>query len=301
MAKWSGKSRGGKFGYAFFISLLKKTNPRVTYFFIYFVALYFLFFSDKKPLKFYFRKIHKYSPAKTFLSIYKNYCLLGQSIIDKIAVMAGLNAKFTYDFDGESYLHDMAEADEGGMLISAHIGNWEIAGQLLKRISSPVNIVMYQAEYDGIKKVMEQNEVKHTATIIPIKNDFSHLIEISKAFERKEIVVMHGDRFLPGTNTVAVDFMGKKARFPTGPLYLASKNKVPVSFVYAVKETPSHYHFFATPHKRFAYPSKIKERKQELTAMVKTYVNSIEPMVKKYPLQWFNYFAFWEEEQNHKP
>ncbi len=297
MAKWSGKSRGGKFGYAFFIFLLKNTNLRLTYFFIYFVAFYFLIFSDKKPLKFYFQKIQDYSRTRTIISIYKNYCLLGQSIIDKIAVMAGLNAKFTYDFEGEKYLHQMANAQKGGMLISAHVGNWEIAGQLLKRINSAVNIVMYQAEYDGIKQVLEQNNVKHSANIIPIRDGFSHLFEISKAFEKKEIVVMHGDRFLPGTNTVAVDFMGKKAKFPTGPLYLASKHKVPVSFVYAMKEKATHYHFFATPHKHFEYPSKIKERKQKMIEMVKTYVNSIEPMVKKYPLQWFNYFSFWEDDK----
>jgi predicted LPLAT superfamily acyltransferase len=90
--------------------------------------------------------------------------------------------------------------------------------------------------------------------------------------------------------------MGKPALFPTGPLYLASKSKVPVSFVYTLKDTVSHYHFYATPGKVFPYPSRIKTRKQDIARMVESYVSSLEIMVRKYPLQWFNYHNFWEEE-----
>jgi predicted LPLAT superfamily acyltransferase len=296
MAEWTGKSKGGKFGYAFFIALLKYTNIRVTYFFIWFVAFYFLLFSDKKSIRFYFRKIHKYGRFKTFISIYRNYCYLGQSIIDKVTVLAGIKSRFTFNFEGEKYLHQIATANKGGMLLSAHIGNWEIAGQLLKRIDAKINIVMYEKEFEGIKKVLERNKVVREANIIVIKDGFSHLYEIKNAFANNEIVVMHGDRFLPGANSTEVEFMGEKAKFPTGPLYLASKHGAPVTFVYAVKESATHYHFFASEPKVYKYPGNIKTRKTELHQMVSEFVESIEKIVKLYPLQWFNYFRFWNKE-----
>ena len=296
MASWSGKSRGGKFGYIFFIFLIKKTSLGFVYFFIRFVAFYFLFASDKTSSIFYFKNILNYSKIKTYVSIYKNYFLLGQVLVDKIIVLSKIKQPFSYDFQGEEFLREMVAQKKGGLLVGAHIGNWEVAGQLLERLDVKVNIVMYEAEHEKIKELLKNNNVINNSNIIPIKNDFSHLFKIKEAFNKNELVVMHGDRFLPGTNTINMEFMGKTAAFPTGPLYLASKNNTPVSYVYALKETSKHYHFYATKPKTYSYPAKIKTRKQELKKMLQDYINSLEIALKKYPLQWFNYYPFWEEE-----
>ena len=297
MASWKGKSRGGKFGYNFIIFLLKHTNLKFVYFFIRFVAFYFLIASDKTSSKFYFQKIHGYGKLKTILSIYRNYYRLGQVLIDKITVLSGVKKSFTYDFDGEEHLHEMVKNKKGGMLIGAHMGNWEVAGHLLKRLNIKINIVMFEAEHEKIKEALEKNNVVSDSNIIPIKGDFSHLNKIKEAFSNNEFVVMHGDRSLTETGIVTMELMGKSASFPTGPIYLASKNGTPVSFVYSVKESAMHSHFYATKPKIYPYPSKIKTRKEELKKMVEDYIISLEKMIKKYPLQWFNYHPFWDEEK----
>lgn len=298
MASWSGKSRGGKFGYNFFIFLMKNTNLNFVYFFIRFVAFYFLIFSNKRTSNFYFKKIHGYGKFKTIISIYKNYFLLGKVLVDKMYVLSGSKKKFTFDFDGEEHLREMVAQNKGGLLIGAHTGNWEVAGQLLERLNVKINIVMYEAEHQKIKQILEKNDVVNNSNIIAIREDFSHLFEIKEAFSRNEIVVMHSDRFLAGTSATEFNFMGKPAYFPTGPIYLASKNKVPVSYVYALKESSKHYHFFATKSKIYTYPAKLKTRKQDLKVMLQDYVNSLEEIVRKYPLHWFNYHPFWIEETN---
>ena len=134
---------------------------------------------------------------------------------------------------------------------------------------------------------------------ILLKDQMAKLVvdsSVLDAFKNNEFVVIHGDRYMPGTNTISISFLGKPAKFPSGPLYLASKYNVPVTFVYTVKDSATHYHFYATPGKVFPYPSNIKTRKQNITGMVESYVSSLENIVKKYPLQWFNYHHFWEEE-----
>jgi predicted LPLAT superfamily acyltransferase len=180
------------------------------------------------------------------------------------------------------------------------MGNWEVAGQLLERIDTPVNIVMREAEHEQIKELLEKVMVNKSIRVIPQKEDYSHLFAIEKALENNEFVVIHGDRYTPGANTVSVSFMGKQARFPSGPLYLASKKGVPVTFVYTLKERKNHYHFYATPGITFPYPARIKTRKEEIRSMVETYVSSLETVVNLYPLQWFNYYPFWEEELSYK-
>ena len=154
-----------------------------------------------------------------------------------------------------------------------------------------------EAEHEKIRKLLDRVMEKKKIRVIPRKEDFSHLYLIDGALKRNEFVVMHGDRYLQGTSTMSLPFLGKEALFPTGPLYLASKHGVPVSFVYTMKETANHYHFYATPGKVFPYPAKIKTRKSDIREMVASYVASLEHMVRKYPLQWFNYYHFWNEDQ----
>ncbi len=295
MAEWSGKTRGGVAGYKIFVFVIKHFHVRAAYFLLRFVAFYFLFFSDKKPLIAYFSKIHKYNWVKTIVSIYKNYFVLGQVLIDKVAFMAGVNKNFTFEYEGEEHLHQMSAEKKGGFLIGAHMGNWEVAGQLLERIDTKVNIVMLEAEHEKIKDYLNDVLKEKEFLIIPIKNDFTHLYKIAEAIQNKEFVAIHGDRFLPDTSTVTINFMGKPAKFPTGPLYIASKNQVPVSFVYTLKDSKTKYHFYATPPKVYKYPSRLKSRKQEIHDMVSDYVSHLEKMVQAYPLQWFNYHDFWDE------
>jgi predicted LPLAT superfamily acyltransferase len=242
MPEWSGKSKGGALGYRFFIYLIRKTDIRLVYFFVCLVAIYYFLFSPKKPSWFYFRKIHGYPLIRTLKSIYLNYCLLGQMLVDKVAVFSRANALYSFQFEGEQHLHQMSEMGKGGVLIGAHMGNWEIAGQLLDRVDTRVNVLMLEAEYEKIKDTLERVQEYKQIRIIPQKEDYSHLYEINKAFKRNELVVMHGDRYVQGSRTTLVNFLGRKARFPTGPLYLASKQGVPVSFVYTLKESGSHYH-----------------------------------------------------------
>jgi len=295
MSSWQGKTRGGQFGYWFFIQILKFPGIKFAYFFLYFVSTYYVLFVPKarKPIFWYFRNIQKFSFIKSLVFTFRNFYVFGQVIIDKVALMAGFAKNFTFNFDGEDLIQQMADGG-GGLLVGAHVGNWEIAGHLLERINTKVHIVMLEAEHEKIKSMLDSVMTEKKMSIIAIKDDFSHLFKIKKAFENNEIVAMHGDRFLAGTNTIKLDFFGKKAEFPLGPFLLAVKYKKPISFVNAFKESSTHYHFFATKGLVKSSKSSIKERHKTAENILKEYVSTLENSLKKYPEQWFNYYYFWD-------
>ena len=105
---------------------------------------------------------------------------------------------------------------------------------------------------------------------------------------------IHGDRFVKGSKTMAVDFLGEKALFPTGPFYLAMKYNVPVSFVFAMKERKTHYHFYASPPEFYQQQGIQMKRDQTIHAIIKDYICELEKTIRKYPSQWFNYYNFWQ-------
>ena len=292
MATWEGKTRGGLLGYKIFVFTINYFGLFPAYFLLRFVAFYFFLFARKSNqyIYRYFRKRLGYGRFRSFRSVYSNYYIFGQILIDKVAALSGLANKFTYNFDGEEYLREMKE---GGLLISAHIGNWEIAGNLLKRLEQPFNIVMFDEEHSQIKDYLESVLREKKVKVIVIQDDLSHLIEIKNALENKELIAIHGDRFLPGTKTIEADFLGAGAPFPEGPYYLAMRFKAPVSFVFAMKETRSHYHFFATRAKIYEVPANNRINQAHLEPILKDYLVEFERILLKYPVQWFNYYDFW--------
>ena len=295
MSKWKGKSKGSAVGYRIFIFSIKKLGLTFSYFILRFVALYFYLFSkeEKKQIKWYFKNIHKFSFFKSNLYIYKSFYAIGVSLLDKIGLLTNSIPEFSINHDGEKYLHELASKNEGGIIVGAHIGNWEIAGQLMKRVDIKVNIVMKLNEQEAIENVMKESTNSHSFNIINITDDFAYLIEIKKALDNNEFIILHGDRFVDESNIIEMNFMGKKAFFPKGPFLLSLKFRKPIIFAFAVKESRKHYHFYASKpiHNRKRTPPSLLDEKTE--ELVKEYISNLEPLLIKHPEQWFNFYKFW--------
>ena len=292
MSSWEGKTRGGVLGYQIFIWTIRNFGINFAYFLLRLVVVYFVFTSRKafQSIYSYFRKIQHYSPYKSLLGIFRNYFIFGQILIDKMVMLSGFQQRFTFDFEGESYLRQM---HNGGLLISAHVGNWEIAGNLLNRLNKKIHIILFDAEHQKIKGFLEETMKERNVHFIIIREDYEHLKEIQQAFANGDIIAMHGDRYIEGNKTVTLDFMGYPAQFPVGPVNLAARFGVPVSYVFAVKERKTHYHFYATPLQEIPFTRNLKKREEILTEAISVYVKKFEEVLKKYPYQWFNYYPFW--------
>ncbi|MBO9592339.1 MAG: lipid A biosynthesis acyltransferase [Niabella sp.] len=293
MANWDGSSKGTKLGYSIFIGLLKAGGTAPAYFLLRFVALYYFLCSARanRAIKYYLNKRLGYSGFNAIRLRYRNYYWFGQALIDRIVMMSGIRNRFSFHFDGEEHLREMVAAGKGGLLLSAHIGNWEIAGHLLKRLNTRINIVMYDGEQQQIKEYLDGVTGERNARIIIIRDNIAHIYEIMEALNNNELVCMHSDRFLEGNKTIAASFLGAPARFPAGPFTIASKLPVPVSFVFALKESSKHYHFFATPATVYRH----HPEKAGPEAILADFVAQMTGKVKGYPDQWYNYYPFWDE------
>ena len=292
MPAWQGKSKGSPLGYRIFVFILRVGGVMPAYLLLCFVALYYFLLSFKttKSTYSYFRGRLGYSLWGSLRNVYRNYYIFGQSIIDKVVIMGNIPNKFTFNFDGRHNLENMARMGKGGMLLSAHIGNWEIAGHLLRHIDTRLNIVMFDGERENIKRYMESVTGKMEVNLIIIKNDLSHIFQIDEALKNNELVCMHADRFIEGNKTISTEFLGADAKFPLGPFLLASRFKVPVSFVFAMKESTFHYHFFASTPQNYLDLDKHTGALQVLN----DFVHEMETKVRRYPEQWYNYYNFWQ-------
>ena len=289
---WEGKSKGTVLGYKIFVFAIRRLGVRFAYFILWFVSTYFYVRGgkEKEAIKTFYLRDLKVEPSKVNKLVRKNFRYLGHTLIDKVAFLIGRGNSFDFDFDGHHHLKKLIKNDEAAALIGAHIGNYEIAGNMLqsKELGKNISAVMYENEHAAIKEFLDGETGGASFNVISIKpNDLSYVLEISAALKRKEFIGIHGDRYMPGARTLKTTFLGKEASFPAGPFEIASKLKAPATFVYAMKVNKWEYKFYGTePIRDNATAKEILEK----------YVVCLEEMVRKYPEQWYNYYDFFKIE-----
>jgi len=288
MSRWDGKTKGSLTGYKIFLFFINTLGLGFAYGLLRVVTYYYYLFAAKPKqalLDFYQNTLH-ISSSEARKMARRNFYIFGQTLVDRAAFLLGKDRQFSHVFENEQYLIDIRDAGKGGILLSAHVGNWETAGNLLKgRITPTINIVMLDAEVENIKKYMDLSTGGSRFKVIAIKDDLSHVISIRNALVNNEFVAIHADRYLDGAKYIEMDFLGRKARFPYGPFVIASKFNAPVTFVFAAKDGKYSYHLSCT---------KPIEQKMKPEEIARLYVEELERKVKAFPEQWFNYFNFFQ-------
>jgi len=292
--EWRGKSRGGAFGYNFFIWLIKRLGISAAYAFLGLVVLYFIPFSPKstRSIWYYARNILDLSLFNSSWFIIKNYYRFGQILIDKTAIGIGLKEKYRFQFDNYEAFLNILNSGKGVVIIGAHVGNWESGAPFFEDYREKINIVLYDAEHEKIKEAVKKSRQRLDYKIIAVNTgDISHVLRIREALAGGEYVCFQGDRVLPaqpltGDKVLARSFMGKDALFPQGPFLLASRLKVPVVFHFAMREPERGYRFYFYPVE--AFPRNSTEE------LLDIYIEKLESIMGRYPEQWFNYYRFWQ-------
>ncbi len=290
-AAWQGRSRGSSLGYRIFISLLKNFGLEAAYKLLHPVGLYYRLAMPAvtRPLRYLYRERMGYSEKETAALIRRNIYFFGQTLIDKVATLTGNAGRLTFEEDGVQNVYDLAARGQGGIVVSAHLGNWDVAANMFENIAAPVSVLMYDGEAEQLKALMAQYDRQRNFNIIYVRDDLSHIYEMSAALRRGELICMHADRFRPGNRTMVHDFLGEPAHFPAGPFLLASKLRAPVCFVFAFKETTFHYHFRAWPARSYE-----GRGASGAEVMLDEFVRLLEEQLRLYPHQWFNYYDFWK-------
>ena len=119
--------------------------------------------------------------------------------------------------------------------------------------------------------------------------------EMENAIERGELVAMLADRTLTKSRSADVNFLGARARFPTGPYLLASVLKCPVYLVFGLHRPPNRYDLYCEP---FSEQIRLPRRSRDdaLRDQAQRFAERLEHYCRLAPDNWFNFYDFWKVE-----
>ncbi len=257
---------------------------------VFVVPFYFLFSKGYKPVYHYFNRRLGYRPVRAFFGVYRNFCRFSQIILDRFYMFSG--GKFDVEVENYHLYQELADGEPGFMILSAHVGNYELAGYSLVATKKRFNALAFGEEAEAIVENRQRLFKDTNIRIIPVKDDLSHLFAINNALDNGESVSFPSDRLLGKQRTVTCEFLGAPARFPMGSFALAAQRDLPVLTVNVMKTSAKRYKVYVN---RLAKEG--TSREERVNAYVRQYVGHLEEVLHQYPEQWFNYYEFWDCEQ----
>ena len=286
---WAGTTFGNGWMHRELIRMLKYVDVRIIYIFmaIFIIPGCMIFAPGSRIIYSYFRNIHHRSILSSLAATYRNLYLFGQVVVDRFAFYAG--KRFQIQIDGYEAFSTLISRPQGFLQLSAHIGNYEMAGYNLVVQGKKFYALVFGGEKQSI--MANRNKVFGTTNIdmIAIRPDMSHLFQINNALADGNVVSMPADRNIGSQKTVEVNFMGRAARLPYGPFSVATARSLDVIAVNVMKTSTLQYTIYV---KSLPY-DKTATRTQQIQQLATAYKSELERMLTMYPEQWYNYFPFW--------
>ncbi|HKB59739.1 MAG TPA: acyl-CoA synthetase [Gallionellaceae bacterium] len=253
------------------------------------IAAYFLLFSaraTRSASRAYLERVLGRKPA--IRDLYRHYHTFASVILDRVFLLGGCLDKLDVRLENAEAVQTALGAGRGCILLGAHVGSFEAiraAGQ--QRQMPPANLVMYEENARKLNAVLHAIDPGLAQRIIPLGKP-NAMLRVRDALARGEFVGMLADRVIEGEGSVACEFLGEPARFPTGPLRMAALMKAPVVVMAALYLGGNRYEVHFDP-----LPLPHQATEADIAPAVQAYAARIEHYCRIAPYNWFNFYDFW--------
>lgn len=231
-----------------------------------------------------------------------HFRVFAEGLLDKINAWVGGFGYDDVDFPDKTIFHELMDRQQGAIIIGSHYGNLEIMRALSTyndRIR--LNILVHTKHAEKFNRLLSMSGEPTGLRMIQVTEiNPATAILLKTKIDAGEFVVIVGDRVPisarrgnPVLRTSRVDFMGDKARFSTGPHLLASLMKCPVYTLFCFRRDGR----YKIEFKPFADKIQLQrsDRQASLDKYAQKYAAILEAVVLQEPLQWFNFFPFWDD------
>ena len=197
------------------------------------------------------------------------------------------------EWRGYEHIEAARARGKGAIIVTAHLGNWELGAMLLALRDLPMTIVTLQEPTNELSRWREDYRRRLGIRTITVgaDNTFAFL-EMVNALRRNEFVAMLVDRPYDGTGS-PVRFFGRETLFSTAPALLWQHTAATVLPAFTLQNERGGYVSFAEPPVEMAGSVNPREALAQNTQRIAT---AFEAIIREHPGQWFNYVPIWKNE-----
>lgn len=296
---WSEKNeRGSQWGMRFCLWCYRKLGKRALHSLLYLIIGWFFLFasSARRESQRYLARVLQRPP--THADSFHHFMQFGRAIVDKLTAWNGDVRHTDVLFHQRQLLLDQKATGKGCVILTAHLGNSDICRALSGYVEGlHINVLMFTHHAEQINRLLTEVNPQASLEIIQADNigpDTAMLLH--EKVQRGEFVIIAADRTSPTSmhRVSRASFLGHPAPFPQGPFILASLLECPVYLMFAPHNGQQYEIFVEQFADQLAFPR--RQRDALLADAAQRYANRLEHYCRRSPLQWFNFYNFWHDD-----
>ena len=194
--------------------------------------------------------------------------------------------------EGLEHFKGALEQHSGAIVLSAHVGNWEVGANFIAALGLPL-VGVVEAGGPGVAFYrLFKRYRQHFGTNILSLEDPSVGFKLRKYLKTGYLVGLIADRVITGSG-IEVTYFGRKSVFPTGPAFLSLATGVPIIPAFYLRlnrRGKKVYYGYIEEPIQFERGKRRKDDVQRLTQVI---AQRLEQVVKQYPDQLFCFPPPW--------
>jgi len=189
--------------------------------------------------------------------------------------------------DGWEHIDDALSAGRGALLVTGHLGNWELGGSYIAARGVRVDAIARHMSNRVFERYLTRVRERFGVHVV---FDEKAVRQTPRSVRENRIVGFLADQGVAGLASTFVPFFGRLAKTPRGPAVFALKMKVPMIFVAAVREPSGRYRLVVEN----IDVVDTGDREADTVALVAYYTGRLEHWVRQYPGQYFWQHRRWK-------
>ena len=255
----------------------------------------------------YLRRLHRASggttPAPTRRNSFRHFMSFADTILDKFLAFSGELDTLPCHIEGREPLLSLMREKRGALLVTAHLGNPELCRRLHYSLPADcplprLTILVHTRHAEGFNRMLQRLDPTNAFDLMQVTSlTPATAMLLAERVAAGGFVVIAGDRIpvasaMPDNATLAVPFLGEAAYFPIGPYVLAAALGCPVYMLFSARRDTDFFVWLRPLAERVVLPR--KERRAAIVPYLSAYVAALSEECRQNPLQWFNFFPFWQ-------
>lgn len=302
---WSKVSESGSLtGIRLMLAIHDRFGERAYQGVLFFVGVYYWL---RRPLarrasKEYQRRLKAFCPGVSLprATTLRHFMTFGTAILDKILALYGRISPERVTIEQREVLRSAIESGRGGIIVVTHLGSHEIC-QSLGRLRSDLkmSLVMHTHHAQRFNSLFANIERPATVDLIEVSDMGPATAQrLQERVDSGGFVVIAADRdpIEAGARRRWLNFLGHPAPFPEGAFWITLLLRCPIYLLICAREGREYHVHFET----LGDAGKLarSERSAWLESTMQTFATRLEHFCCRYPLQWFNFYPFWQSEKS---
>lgn len=218
-------------------------------------------------------------------ALFRNFACFFADLLSINRSPLPVQQRYVHAIQGAAHLHSVLASGRGIVVVTAHLGNWDLAGRLLSAHGKTVHVLTAPEQHAAIQRLLRQRD--HASQLRFVTNaDPGVFVQLLMALRQGDIVAVQIDRATGHRSDVLVPFFGAPARFPLGPFVLARAAQVPVLPCFCLMEPDDRY-TVCVEEAITVVPGQEEQALRHLLGILERYVAQA-------PEQWCNFYDVWD-------